>query len=361
MHALGPFLLLQYFSLAATDSTVYGWGSNAYLCTGTELNKDQDVLQPTAVTGPLGSGEWTVYALAAGYQHALAIADQPGSPAAAALRSSALAAATSAGGNSAQSSTVEVVLTETQKQQREQFQQALQEKVAAGQPGRRAGAQHAKQAELQQQQVSKGDVKPTASAQQQQTQPAAAAKLQAADSTSAEAVLGTALAPHSPSAQSDDFHCSYLARQPKPGTLKAHEVWAAWRPSPWRDALAALSPDVFELLPQQYNTMHKNPCWGGTGPQLACLPYTNIIGVSKCGTTDLYHRLTLYKQVILPATNKVRSGYSSKCLLLALTGMRAHVHHSHGTALHHAHVGHSCWRYCTAQYTLCWTMCNDLD
>lgn len=52
--------------------------------------------------------------------------------------------------------------------------------------------------------------------------------------------------------------------------------------------------------------MHKNPCWGGVGPQLACLPYFNIIGVSKCGTTDLYHRLTMHKQ-ILPATNKVRS------------------------------------------------------
>ncbi|WIA17127.1 hypothetical protein OEZ85_014020 [Tetradesmus obliquus] len=54
---------------------------------------------------------------------------------------------------------------------------------------------------------------------------------------------------------------------------------------------------------QQYNTQHRNPCWGGLGPGLSCLPYFNIIGVSKCGTTDLYHRLTLHKQ-ILAATNK---------------------------------------------------------
>jgi hypothetical protein len=107
-----------------------------------------------------------------------------------------------------------------------------------------------------------------------------------------------------------DYHWRYLAQKPAPdsGSLKAHSAWAAWKPSPWHDALAALSPDVFALLPKQYNTMHKNPCWGGTGPQLACLPYFNIIGVSKCGTTDLYHRLTLYKAAVLPARNKVRSG-----------------------------------------------------
>ncbi|KAF6246275.1 P-loop containing nucleoside triphosphate hydrolase protein, partial [Scenedesmus sp. NREL 46B-D3] len=81
------------------------------------------------------------------------------------------------------------------------------------------------------------------------------------------------------------------------------EAWAAWFPSPWHNQLAEISSDVFALLPKQYNAQHKNPCWGGLGPGLSCLPYFNIIGVSKCGTTDLYHRLTLHKQ-ILPATNK---------------------------------------------------------
>jgi N-acetylgalactosamine 4-sulfate 6-O-sulfotransferase len=65
--------------------------------------------------------------------------------------------------------------------------------------------------------------------------------------------------------------------------------------------------DVFKLLPQQLNPQLRNPCWGGTGPQMACLPYFNIIGVSKCGTTDLYRRLTLHKE-ILPARNKASGG-----------------------------------------------------
>eukprot|EP00775_Hariotina_reticulata_P000655 gene655-950_t len=61
--------------------------------------------------------------------------------------------------------------------------------------------------------------------------------------------------------------------------------------------------DVFQLLPKQFNPQHRNPCWGGTGPLLTCLPYFNIIGVSKCGTTDLYQRLILHPD-ILPARNK---------------------------------------------------------
>eukprot|EP00983_Pelagomonas_calceolata_P008997 292480-Pelagomonas_calceolata.AAC.9 len=39
--------------------------------------------------------------------------------------------------------------------------------------------------------------------------------------------------------------------------------------------------------------------------KLICVPYYQILGVSKCGTTDLYHRLSQHPQVF-KAANKVR-------------------------------------------------------
>lgn len=289
---------LQYFSLAASSNAVYGWGSSAYLSTGTGTDKGTEVLQPTALMGPLGSGEWTIHALAAGYQHALALAtaNQPGSAAAAKLQADAVAAA-AADSTGPQQGLVEVVLTEEQKRQQKEYQEAQQAAMVI-------------RPVLRPRQDNAAEKKPTEGVQKDSAQNAAAAQQQAADSTGAAA--GATAPPAAASSGSGsgvpaaDYHWSYLANQPGPGALRPNEVWSAWKSNSWHDALAALSPDVFKLLPQKYN-MQKNPCWGGTGPQLACLPYFNIIGVSKCGTTDLYHRLILYKQVILPAANKVRS------------------------------------------------------
>lgn len=327
---------------------MFGWGSNAYLCTGTGADKGTEVLQPTAVAGPLGSGNWSIHALAAGYQHALAVSD-PGPLAAARLRS-ALAQDTAATRAVVGAGAVEVVLTEEQQQARKRFQQAQREQSAgqasglsavqlpthadaalADVPSKQLGTnlqekppsvhvsttpQHvASQAAADAQQPAAGAAtagspgaakQHAASTAGTSTSLAAAARLQ----VNTQASTNSAVQNNSASVVGVDYHWRYMAQQPAPdpGPLQAHNAWAAWKPSPWHDALAALSPDVFVLLPRQYNTMHKNPCWGGTGPQLACLPSFNIIGVSKCGTTDLYHRLTMYKEAVLPARNKVCSG-----------------------------------------------------
>lgn len=299
-----PSTCLQYFSLAASDSTVFGFGSNAYLCTGTSNDKQADVLQPTVVDGVLGTGDWTVHGLAAGYQHALAIADQPGAAAVAKLRADALAAA---GASAGAESAVEVVLTEQQQLERQQYQQA----VGYQQQGRNGSAAeelplvpHAEAHQKEQaRHVAAGAHPPAATTSNSSI---GIADGLATGAQAGEAAQRAVTQLSATSATPADYHWSYLAAQPHPPSgISVQEVWAAWKPSPWHDALAALSPDVFDKLPPKFNTIHKNPCFGGSGPELACLPYFNIIGVSKCGTTDLYHRLTLYKQVILPATNKV--------------------------------------------------------
>uniref|UniRef100_A0A7S3R6I9 Sulfotransferase n=1 Tax=Dunaliella tertiolecta TaxID=3047 RepID=A0A7S3R6I9_DUNTE len=55
-------------------------------------------------------------------------------------------------------------------------------------------------------------------------------------------------------------------------------------------------------MPATLERKFKNPCWYKDG-KLICVPYYQILGVSKCGTTDLYHRLSQHPQVF-KAANK---------------------------------------------------------
>ena len=60
--------------------------------------------------------------------------------------------------------------------------------------------------------------------------------------------------------------------------------------------MAKLVPEVFDFLPATFDPNFKNPCWA-VGGGLRCLPYFHVLGVSKCGTTDLYRRLAIHGDV----------------------------------------------------------------
>ena len=47
----------------------------------------------------------------------------------------------------------------------------------------------------------------------------------------------------------------------------------------------------------------RNPCWF-ENKKLRCIPYYHILGVSKCGTTDIYNRLVKHPH-IYESLNKV--------------------------------------------------------
>ncbi|WAR03262.1 CHSTF-like protein [Mya arenaria] len=49
--------------------------------------------------------------------------------------------------------------------------------------------------------------------------------------------------------------------------------------------------DLMKVPPIQFNKNFKNPCWF-EGDRLRCLPYVFVIGVKKCGTSDLFFRLS---------------------------------------------------------------------
>ena len=71
------------------------------------------------------------------------------------------------------------------------------------------------------------------------------------------------------------------------------------------------SPDVFNNLPDVFLPGYRNFCWNGSnGLQLQCLPRVYFAGMPKCGTTDLYRKLSWHPDVI--STVKKENHYWTK-------------------------------------------------
>ncbi|KAL6764338.1 P-loop containing nucleoside triphosphate hydrolase protein [Haematococcus lacustris] len=91
----------------------------------------------------------------------------------------------------------------------------------------------------------------------------------------------------------------YLATQVSPPQYSAASTWADHRHLSNFEALRRAAADTWEYLPTHFNSSFKNPCWvTHEDGHLHCLPYFQILGVSKCGTTDLYHRLAQHPDVV---------------------------------------------------------------
>ena len=60
----------------------------------------------------------------------------------------------------------------------------------------------------------------------------------------------------------------------------------------------------FFQAPFNYSTLHKNPCWTAVNGNLKCLPYFQVIGMDKCGTTDLFARISRHPDVVPNAKDK---------------------------------------------------------
>jgi N-acetylgalactosamine 4-sulfate 6-O-sulfotransferase len=86
---------------------------------------------------------------------------------------------------------------------------------------------------------------------------------------------------------------SYLKAQVNGPGYAAHDAWTSRRRLPNHEALVQSAGDTFAYLESQHMLRElKNPCWKESSGVLKCMPYFQILGVSKCGTTDLYHRLS---------------------------------------------------------------------
>ncbi|XP_071478653.1 carbohydrate sulfotransferase 15-like [Diadema antillarum] len=68
-----------------------------------------------------------------------------------------------------------------------------------------------------------------------------------------------------------------------------------------------MAKEVFEELPDRYMEGYKSSCWllDGTNPRsLRCLPYFYILGNPKCGTSDLWAKISHHPHVVSRRLNK---------------------------------------------------------
>ncbi|KAK6171288.1 hypothetical protein SNE40_019511 [Patella caerulea] len=68
--------------------------------------------------------------------------------------------------------------------------------------------------------------------------------------------------------------------------------------------------DVLSMQKPKYKTNYKNPCWELTvdnATRVRCLPYFHLVGVDKCGTTDLWKRMVQHPQILPNAGNVGKS------------------------------------------------------
>ncbi|XP_072179815.1 carbohydrate sulfotransferase 15-like [Diadema setosum] len=64
-----------------------------------------------------------------------------------------------------------------------------------------------------------------------------------------------------------------------------------------------VAPEVFLSTPLEFSKHTKSPCWfvnvtTGAAPELRCLPYFYLMGMPKCGTTDLFSKITRHPSVV---------------------------------------------------------------
>ncbi|KAG2490123.1 hypothetical protein HYH03_011429 [Edaphochlamys debaryana] len=90
---------------------------------------------------------------------------------------------------------------------------------------------------------------------------------------------------------------SYLQPQVNAPTYHVNDIWTKHTHLPNFAEITRCAGDTFNVLPKEYDPAFKNPCWND-GTAFKCLPYFQILGVSKCGTTDLYNRLKEHRDMV---------------------------------------------------------------
>ncbi|GLC45471.1 hypothetical protein PLESTB_000317600 [Pleodorina starrii] len=263
----------EYHSGAASEKALYGWGSNGYFCTGVgrgnpvqklKPGSDRgDVYQPALAQGVIARGGWQVQALVGGFQHGLAIAANKGGS-----WGDKMHHLHRQGGQAGRAGVARNRDANTVRW------------TASGLTNNGTGSDTT---------VTPTTLSLSSSSSSSSTFAAATTGTAATGSTTTPRQQLTAGAKAAPSA---DYHTRYLGPQLHPALRNASEVWGQHVRSARFELIRAQSPDIWQVLPPSYDPRFKNPCWTDTAGLFRCIPYYHILGVSKCGTTDLYHRLS---------------------------------------------------------------------
>ncbi|GMH38730.1 hypothetical protein BSKO_06614 [Bryopsis sp. KO-2023] len=233
----------EYFSLAATEGKVFGFGANGYGALGVVSSKPSEIAQPTPVDGPLSQGKWRIIDIKAGYQHSMVIAHP--------LEAQAL--------------------PDTKTSPEEGLgQQQIAPQAVIEEEDNGTFTNNTTEAKLPDFEV---NLKPLY------------------ETFEGNFDLATYKVGFS---EADPV--SYLAGQVGKKLPSVSEALAKFKRSPRHQEIVAGSPDTFEMLPDAYEANFTNPCWRVNG-QYKCIPFYHILGVSKCGTTDMYRRLIRHPNI----------------------------------------------------------------
>ena len=74
------------------------------------------------------------------------------------------------------------------------------------------------------------------------------------------------------------------------------------------------SPDVISELPKEFLSDFKGFCWYSSGMELKCLPSVYVAGIPKCGTTEIFDKLTWHPQMVKPGYDKENPYWNRKRL-----------------------------------------------
>lgn len=83
------------------------------------------------------------------------------------------------------------------------------------------------------------------------------------------------------------------------------------RHRPRSEVIHHLSRIFSELPPDgKFSSLYRNPCWerepNSPNAKLQCLPLAYILGQPKCGTSDLYQRISSHPMVVPPKRKEIR-------------------------------------------------------
>ncbi|PIK54389.1 putative carbohydrate sulfotransferase 15 [Apostichopus japonicus] len=59
-----------------------------------------------------------------------------------------------------------------------------------------------------------------------------------------------------------------------------------------------MAPEISNFIGKERLKNYKNPCWARTPLSISCVPYFFLLGVTKCGTSDIYEKLVKHPQIV---------------------------------------------------------------
>lgn len=81
------------------------------------------------------------------------------------------------------------------------------------------------------------------------------------------------------------------------------------------------------MLP--FEKHYKNPCWHADSRELLCLPHFMLIGMPKCGTTDIFYSIVQHPDVEYPVNKSdklLKETHFFDALRYGMTVMYTHIY-----------------------------------